>query len=143
MCARCDVGPRGGCVQVGMGGEYQGGWVGGVPGGYTSYQGTCIWTVYGPARPSACPWLSLTGLPGWPGLLRQMSHRTATRGPPDPVLYVTRNMNEAVPRSHLTHCEPAKVSKLSPAGQYLRGLDSRPALSGARMVNQQGTRPVS
>ena len=88
---------------------------------------------------------------GWPGLvplgwaclspldhLRQVSHRTRTRRQADPELYVSKFMNGAVPRSHFTSPESGKVLNLSPRCQYLRGLDSPPGLSVARMVNWQG-----
>ena len=66
-----------------------------------------------------------------------MSHRMGTRACRDPELHVSRNMNEAVPRSHLKDYEDTKVAKLSPLRQYLRGLDSQPFLSAARVKNQQ------
>ena len=60
-------------------------------------------------------WLAWLCTPGGSReALRQMSHRTGTRGETNPEMHVSQIMNEAVPRSHFLSYEWHIVQKLSP-----------------------------
>ena len=62
------------------------------------------------ASPGRHPWLGTLG-----GLTdtRKVSHRTGTQGQPDPELYVSTFLHEAVSRRGPTHPEYSKVLNLS------------------------------